>query len=270
MAATTLGLVSASPTATVQAAAQQAKLALAQIGSLLNANYAGDYVFSGADTANPPIPSPDTITSSGMFTQIGAQMAALTSVPTSPAVGTVIANTVAIASNTTAGTTIFSSYLTGAGVTAAPGRIQIANSQSVSLDLPANRNVGAVSDPSINGTGSAINDIIRSLSVVANATGAMQSNPDFATMMKDAAKTLSSAGTTLSIEGGQLGLTQTALTAATASHASMQVILGKQLDGLTNVDMAAAISRLQAVNNQLQASYKVLSMAKSLNLATYL
>jgi flagellin-like hook-associated protein FlgL len=34
--------------------------------------------------------------------------------------------------------------------------------------------------------------------------------------------------------------------------------------------MATAISRLQAVNNQLQASYNVLSMVKSLNLANYL
>jgi hypothetical protein len=34
--------------------------------------------------------------------------------------------------------------------------------------------------------------------------------------------------------------------------------------------MATAISQLQAVNSQLQTSYQVLSLARSLNLASYL
>jgi flagellar hook-associated protein 3 FlgL len=270
MAANALTLTGSAAGSSVDAVAAQAKLALQQVVSLLNANYAGSFVFAGADTANAPVPSPDTVTTSGAYAQIGTQMAALATVPTTPAVATVIANTKTIASDTTAGTTIFSSYLTGAGATATPAKLQVSDSQSVTLDLPANRNVGAVSDPSISGTGSAINDIIRALSVVANATGAMVANPDFATMMKDAAATLTSAGNTVTIESGQVGIAQTAMTAATSAHASLQVILTKQLVGVTDVDMAATISRLQAVNTQLQASYNVLSMAKNMNLASYL
>jgi flagellar hook-associated protein 3 FlgL len=270
MAASTLGLTGTTQAVAVAGVAQQARLALTQLGAMLNANFAGDYVFAGADTSHPPVPSPENLASSGMYTQIGAQVAALATTPTTPAVATVIANTVGIAASTATGTTVFSSYLTGAGAAAPPVTVRVANSEQVTLDLPANRNVGGVSDPAIHGTGSAIGDIMRSLAVVANSTGSMVGNPDFATIMKDAAATLTSAGATLAQESGQIGLTQNAMTAATAAHASMQTALASQLSGLTDVNMATAISQLQAVTSQLQASYKILSMASSLNLANYM
>lgn len=270
MAAAALGATVSTPNGTITSVAQQAKNALAQLGSLLNTNFSGDYVFAGADTSHPPIPSPETITTSGMYTQIGAQVAGLASTPTTPAIATIIANTVDIASSTAAGTTIFSSYLAGAGATAPPVTVAIANSEHVTLDLKANSNSGAVSDPAINGTGSAINDIMRSLSVLANSTESMSGNPDFATLMKNAATTLTSAGSTLAQEAGHIGLAQNAMTVATASHASMQAVLSSQLTGLTDVNMASAISQLQQVTSQLQASYKILGMASSLNLASYL
>ena len=266
--AKTLDLTDSSPAATVEAVSLQAKQALQQIGSLLNTTYAGDYVFAGADTANAPVPG--DVTSSGLFAQIGAQVAALATVPTTSAVGVIIARTVAIASDTSAGTTVFSSYLAGAGTAAPLGEVQVGDAERVSLDLPANRNAGAVSDPAINGTGSAVSDILRSLAVVANATPAIAANPDFKTLMRDAARTLTSAGQTLAVEAGRIGLTQNTLTAASERHASVKLVLSKQLSGLTDVDMASAISRLQAVTSQLEASYNVLSMARQLNLASYL
>jgi flagellin-like hook-associated protein FlgL len=273
MSASAVAVSASTPGSTVTAMAQQATDDLSQIASLLNTTYAGDYIFSGADTANPPIPSPDSITSSGMFTQIGAQVSALATVPTTPPVATVIANTVSIAASTAAGTTIFSSYLTGAGATSgstAPVQVQIGPSQSVTLDLPANQNVGAVSDPSINGTGDAISDIMRSLAVVANSTSGMVSNPDFSTLMQNVSQTLTSAGTTLSQESGYIGISQDAMTAAANSQSSMQTVLQTQLTGLTDVDMPTAISNLQAVSNQLQTSYTLLGEVSSLNLAKYL
>ena len=270
MAAGALTLSGSGSAGSVDSLAQEARQALSQVASLLNSKDGSDYVFSGADTSNPPVPSPDGVTGSGLYTRIGAQVAALATMPTSPAVGTVIANTVAIAKDPSPGSTVFSSYLTGAGANAPPGSIRIADSESVSLDLPANRNAGATSDPSINGTGSATNDVLRSLSVIANSTGAMAGNPDFRVLMKDASTTLASAATTLTAEAGQIGLTQDTLTAAAASHASLKSALTAQLGGLTDVDMASTISRLQAVGTQMQASYNVLSIARSLNLASYL
>jgi flagellin-like hook-associated protein FlgL len=265
-----LTLTGTSSADAVRGVAEQARLALQQVASLMNGKYAGDYVFSGADTANPPVPNPDSITSSGFYTQIGTQVAALATVPTSAAVGAVIANTVSIASSTAAGTTPFSAYLTGPGLTAARVTVEVAASQKVVLDLPANQNVGGASDPAIAGTGNAVSDIMRALAVVANATGPMAANPDLGTLMGDAARTLSSAGGTVTEEASAIGISQQAMTVAAAGHASMKALVGKQLSGLTDVDMAATISHLQAVSEQLQASYKVLSLAKSLSLSNFL
>jgi flagellar hook-associated protein 3 FlgL len=270
MASSALGLSGSSDSSAVTSMAQQASQALAQMVSVLNTTYGGDYVFAGADTSNPPVPSPGSVSSSGMYTQIGSAMSALATIPSTTPVATVIAATVATAASTAAGTTIFSPYLAGTGSTASPVTVQIGPSNSVTLDLPANRNVGAVSDPSINGTGNAISDIMRSLAVMANSTTAMAGNPDFLTLMQNASTTLTSAGATLAQESGQIGQTQSAMTAATASHASMQILLTSQLSNLTNVDMATAISHLQTVNAQLQASYKVLGEVSSLNLASFL
>jgi flagellar hook-associated protein 3 FlgL len=271
MAASSNALSASSPASTVTAMAQQANQDLSQIASLLNTTYEGSYVFSGADTANPPIPG--SITNSGLFTQIGAQVSKLATVPTTPPVATIISNTVSIAASTASGTTIFSSYLTGAGASAgstAPVQVQIGPSESVTLDLPANQNVGAVSDPSIDGTGNAISDIVRSLAVVANSSSSMVSNPDFETLMQNVSTTLTSAGNTLAQESGYIGISQDAMTAAASSQSATQTLLTTQLTDLTNVDMPTAISNLQAVNNQLQTSYSLLGEVSRLNLASYL
>ncbi len=268
MASGALSAAGSSSPGAVASLAQSAGQALSQLVSILNTSYAGDYVFSGADTANPPIPSPSTVTTSGMYTQIGTAVSALTTTPSATPIGTVIASTVAAAASTAPGTTIFSSYLTGAGASAAPVTVAIGPSNSVVLDLPANKNVGAVS--AAGGTGNAINDVIRSLAVMANSTGTMSANPDFKTLMQNVSTTLASAGTTLAQESGQIGLSQNTMTAASTSYSSMQTILTTQLSNLTNVDMATAVSKMQAVNTQLQSSYQVLAAMNKLNLASYL
>lgn len=265
-----LTLTGTSSPEAVHGVAEQARLALQQIASLMNTKYGGDYVFAGADTANAPIPYPEAIISSGFYAQIGSQVAALATQPTTPSITTLIANTVSIASSTASGTTPFSPYLSGAGLTAAIGTVEIGSAQRVTLDLPANRNVGAVSDPAIAGTGNAFSDIMRALSVMANATGAMAANADLNTLMEDAARTLSSATGTVTEESSAIGMVQQSMTAAAAQHASMNTILEKQMSGLTDLDMAATITRLQAVSNQLQVSYKILGMVKSLSLSNFL
>ena len=274
MAASALTLSGSNAPGAVDSVASEAKQALAQVVSLLNTKNGDSYVFAGADTSNPPVPAPDQVLTSGLYTQIGAQVASLAAAG-APTASTVIANTVDIAKGNpvppaVVGTTIFSSYLAGPGATAPAGTVEIADGQRVSLDVSANRNAGVTSDPSINGTGSAINDILRSLSVIANSSDTVAASTGFAALIKDASATLTSAGSTLTAQAGVIGLTQNALTAATASHASLKTVLTTQLSGLTDVDMASTISRLQAVGSQLQASYNVLSISRNLNLASYL
>jgi flagellar hook-associated protein 3 FlgL len=269
MATSALGNSGTTTPSAVTTMAQQAGQALTQLVAALNTTYGGDYVFAGADTSNAPVPSPSTVTSSGMYTNIANEVSALATTPTTPSVTTVIANTVLSASPTAVGN-IFSTYLTGAGLSAAPVTVQVGPSDSITLDLPATKNVGAVSDPSIHGTGNAISDIMRSLAVMASSTGGMATNPDFQTLMQNAATTLTSAGATLTQESAQIGLSQNAMTTAAASNSSMQTIMATQFSGLTQVDIATAVSTMQTVNTQLQASYKVLGEVSSLNLASYL
>jgi len=57
--------------------AAQANQALQQVADLLNTQDAGNYVFAGQDTGNPPVPSGDAILSSGFYTQINAAVASL-------------------------------------------------------------------------------------------------------------------------------------------------------------------------------------------------
>ena len=266
-----LGLTATSSSSAVTSVAQQAKNAFTQVASLLNTQYGGQYLFSGADTANPPVPDAANVTSSGLYTQIGAAVGALATVPTTPALSTVIANTVATASSTSPATSIFSSFLNSPGASAAPAPVQVSDTQTVSLGVTANANVpGVTSDPSIGGTGSAIKDILRGLAVVANSSSAISSNPDFPALIQNATTTLASANTTLSEIGGSVGQTQATLTAAASASSSFQLVLSKQLSSLTDVDSATVISDLQAVTNQLEASYKVLSLTSSLHLASYL
>jgi flagellar hook-associated protein 3 FlgL len=139
------------------------------------------------------------------------------------------------------------------GSFAAPVTVQIGSGHSVVLG----------SSPSI--LGGAISNIMTQLAAMAIST-----SPANAVAMQTAATTLTAAGATLAQESGQIGLTQNAMTAATASYSSMQTLLTSQLSGLVNVDMATAISHMQTVNTQLQASYKVLGEVSSLNLASFL
>jgi flagellar hook-associated protein 3 FlgL len=264
MAASSNALSTSTPGSAVTAMAQQASQDLSQIASLLNTTYAGDYVFSGADTANPPVPAPNSITSSDMFAQIGSLVSTFATGSGASSASTLISN----ASSIMATGTIFSSYLTGAGANADPVQVQIGPSDSVTLDLPATQNVGAAANPS--GTGSAITDILGSLAVIANSTSAMVSNPDFSTLMQNVSTALTSAGNTLAQESGFIGISQDAMTTAAKSQSASQTLLQTQLSGLTEVDMPTAISNLQAVNNQLQTSYALLGQISNLNLASYL
>ena len=68
-----------------------------QVAELLDTQDGNTYVFAGQDTTNPPVPDPDSILSSGFYTQIAAQVDAL---GTQGAAAT-IANTLSIAGSDT-------------------------------------------------------------------------------------------------------------------------------------------------------------------------
>jgi flagellar hook-associated protein 3 FlgL len=265
MASSTLTISPSTPSSDVTSLAQQASNDLSEVASLLNTTYEGNYVFSGADTANPPVTSPDGLTSSSSFTNIGSLVSSF-------ALGSGTASASALISNAssimaTGGT--FSAYLTAAVTTpVTPPQVEIGPSEYVTVGLPATQNVGAASDPS--GTGSAITDILGSLAVIANSTSATASGSNFTTLMQNVSATLTSAGNTLAQESGYIGQSQDTMTAAASTQSSAQTVLTTQLSSLTNVDMPTAISNMQEVSNQLQTSYTILGEVSKLNLASYI
>jgi flagellin-like hook-associated protein FlgL len=265
MAANTVSVTADSSSDTVTSLAQQASDDLSQIASLLNTTYEGNYVFSGADNANPAVTNPEGVTSSTMFSNIGSMVAAFTGGTGTGSAGTLIGN----ASSIMATGTIFSSYLTSAATTAVtPPQVEIGPSDYVTVGLPATQNVGAGTASS--GVGSAITDIMGSLAVIANGTGAMANSASYATLMQGVTTALNQAGNTLAQESGYLGQSQDAMTAAASTQTAAQTALSTQMSNLTDVDMPTAISQMQEISSQLQTSYTVLGEVSKLNLASYL
>jgi flagellar hook-associated protein 3 FlgL len=265
LAATAMSITSSTPPEMVASLAQQASDDLSQVAGLVNTSFGGNYVFSGADSGNAPITSPNGLTSSSMFSNIGSLLASFAS-----GSGTISASAlIDSASSIMATGTIFSAYLTAAATNpVASPQIEIGPSEYVNLGLPATQNVGASADPS--GTGSAITDILGSLAVIANSTTAMASSSNFVSLIQDVSTTLTSAANTLAQESGYIGQAQDTMTAATNLQTAAQTALSGQLTNLTNVDMPTAISNLQAVSTQLETSYSVLGEVNQLNLASYL
>jgi hypothetical protein len=89
----------------IDSVAANARTALSQLANLLNTKQGNTYVFSGQDTANPPVPSPDQILQSPFFTQINTAVSTLS---TNGAAATT-AQTLAIAGPS--GTSPFSTYM---------------------------------------------------------------------------------------------------------------------------------------------------------------
>ena len=91
----------------VDSIAASARDALGQMASQLNTQIGGVYVFAGQDTANPPVPDPANILTSGFYTQIKTAVAGLAA---NGAAATATA-TFDVAASDAAGTSPFSAYL---------------------------------------------------------------------------------------------------------------------------------------------------------------
>ena len=93
---------------------------------------------------------------------------------------------------------------------------------------------------------------------------------DFTDLMATVRDGLRSAVDALEEERGALGATEQRLEATSARHAEVTVALKTQLAGIEEVDMAATISRLQATQTQLEASYRAISLVSGLTLTRFL
>jgi flagellar hook-associated protein 3 FlgL len=252
------GLTDVTPTQ-IDSIALAAKSALQQVVGLLNSKSGSVYVFGGTDSANPPVPNADQITSSGFYTQIATAVSGLA---TNGAAAT-IASTLATASSDVAGTTPFN------GPPGQAPTVNLGTGAPVQTGVLANANTLAVSGGTST-TGSYMRDILRSLATLSNLSSSQASVTGFTAVVQDTQASLSGAITALGIEQGSQGDTQASLATIRSQAGDTSTALSTQISAVEDVDMAKTLSNLTQVQTQLTASYKLISELKSLSLANFL
>lgn len=253
--------------ARISAVAAQARAALGEVAGLLNERHAGEFIFGGSDSANPPIPDPGGIATGGMAAGIAAAVAGLA--PGNAAA--VAAATLALAQSDAAGTTPFSAFLSdpAQGLTEPRRSVPADAGERVAYGLFANRNAAATSEGAT--TGAWARDILRGLATLAALDPAQAAlGPDFNALVATVRDGLRSAVDAIGEERGALGATERRLEATARRHAEVSVALAGQLAGIEEVDMAETISRLQGTQARLEASYRAISLASSLTLTRFL
>ncbi|MBS0558615.1 MAG: hypothetical protein JSR21_01025 [Proteobacteria bacterium] len=252
----------------IDSVAAAARQALQQVAGLLDTtDGSGNYVFAGQDSGNPPVPQPDQILSSGFYLQINAAVGALS---TQGASATAAA-TLSIASSNAAGTSPFSTYMSQSAATlaAAAPSVRVGAETSVTTGLSASANTFVASSGSST-TGSYMRDLMRALATIGSLSSAQADDPNFSALVEDTRTSLGGAISAMAADAGALGNVQSGLADTKTTIQGMTVALTAQLSSAQDVDQAAAISKLQLTQTQLQASYQVIATLNGLSLAKFL
>ena len=142
--------------------------------------------------------------------------------------------------------------------------VEIGEGQRVQVGVLANANT--LSTSAAPTSGSYMRDIMTALATLANTTDAS----DLPTVATAVRSRLDSAITASAAEAGALGNNQAGLATRKSQLAETQAALTAQVSGAEDVDLAATITRVTALQTQLQASYQLLSAQKGMSLAQYL
>jgi flagellar hook-associated protein 3 FlgL len=249
----------------IDSIAAQANAALQQVAGLLDTKDGSNYVFGGQDSANPPVPSPDGILSSGFYTQINVAVSALS------ANGATVtaAATLAIASSNAAGTSPFSAYMSQPASSISVPVVQTGQGGTVQTGLLASANSVATSSGTST-TGSYMRDLMRALATLGSMSSSQASDAGFAALVQDTGTSLTGVVSAMATDVGILGNTQANLTATQTQLSDTATALTGQLSSVQDVNMAQTLSELTSTQAQLQASYRLISGANSLSLVNFL
>ena len=143
-------------------------------------------------------------------------------------------------------------------------QVEVGDGQTVAVGLLANQNTLAVSQAPT--TGSYMRDLLRGLATLATLTSTTATTAVGA----DTRARLGSAITAMATETGALGDIESNLKARQTTLAAVQTSLTQQVSNVQDVDVAATLTRVSALQTQLQASYQVIAGVKSLSLSNYL
>ena len=250
--------------ATVQARARSAVL---EVGSLLNIQLNGEYLLGGADLARPPVPDATRLLSSPLAVSIGNAVAGLDN----SNAAAVAAATLAAAQDTSGGNSPFSAYLEDPAQGGAEPRraVPAGDGPVVAYGVVANRN--ALAQSSGETTGGWARDLLRGLLSLAALTPTQAAQSDgFNALAVTIRDSFASAGNALAEEQGSLGAIHRQLDAGRTRHKDISDTLTRQLASITDVDLAATLTKLQSTRDALEASYRVTSSLSSLTLSKFL
>lgn len=251
--------------ASIDAVAAEARQQLIRVGDLLNSQAGGVHVFAGEDGANPPVPNPDSITTSGFFTAIQAAVSSL-SANGAPAT---LAATLAVAASNASGISPFSAYLSQPAAALVAPVAETGPEQRVRTGLLASANAVAVSQGS-SSTGSHMRDLMRALATVGALSSTQADAPELPDLVADLRDSLNSAIEAMGVDAGAMGDTESDLTAVRGRLDDTETAVTAQISRVEDVDMAQTLSRLSQIESQLQISYRLISGSNNLSLVKFL
>lgn len=249
----------------VDSVAANAREALSQVAGLLDTRDGDTYVFGGQDTANPPVPSPGDILSSGYYKQISIAVSGLSS---NGAVATMAATLVIGQSNAT-GTSPFSAYMSQPASGLSPPMVQVGPNSTVQTGLLASGNSISTSSGTST-TGSYMRDLMRALATIGSMKSSQAGDANFQSLVQDTRGSLNGVVSSMATDAGVLGDRQASLTATQSRLSDTTTALSSQVSAVQQVDMAKTLTELMQTQAQLQASYQLISRESGLSLAKFL
>jgi flagellar hook-associated protein 3 FlgL len=232
-----------------------AKRGYDEVAQLLNTKVDGRYIFAGSDIDNPPFPNADQF-----FTDVQTQV---NNYAANGAPATLTATTAIATDNT-----YFSTALQAADPS--PLKARVDRNLDISYQVRAN---GPESPTPPAGQIEPFREILRSLATAANLsydTTKPASFNDFQSLLNTTRTSLDTAAKLVDNHVGILGSASARMKALDAQHDETTVTLKQGVGDVEDVDMAETISKLQLVQTQLQASYKVTATLQKVNLIDFI
>ncbi len=238
----------------INAIATQAQAALQQVRAILNTQTGNNYLFSGQDSANPPLTGSSL---AGFVAAVQAPLATLTT-------GNGVATVTAMLAAANAGSPIAATTVAGRAM------IETGPGQDAATGVVAGQNAYAV-QTAPSSTGSYVKDLIAGLAGLAAISGGQTATgSDFTTVTTSIGTRLRGAVSALSDEMAGVGQQQAQMTTQTTMLGNLSTVLTTQISAVENVDMATTAAALTQVQNQLQASYQLISRIHGLSLTAFL
>jgi flagellar hook-associated protein 3 FlgL len=236
--------------------------ALQQIATLLDTKVGNVYIFAGQDSSNPPVPDPQTVTSSAFYTAIQNAVAAL------PTTG---AATLQSQSLTIAGPGATSPFSATLEASNQPATVDLGNGEQVQVGMLADQNTNAASiGVGVSSTGSYMRDIFMGLATLGSMGTADPQQTYVQSALTNVQNILNNADTALNEDIGGLGVRQDTITSTQTELSGVATALTTQLGNLQDSDPATVATQLAQAQTQLQSSYSIVAALGKLTLATYL